>query len=132
MPYSAANREKAKACVAKIRADTYCVKCGGQPIEWHHEDHEAAPNTRVARLTALGFPLARIKAEISKCLAMCRSCHMTEDGRLAELKEACPNKKGSVFVGPLPCRKCGALAKPLRRGLCNRCNHQQRAQTSKT
>jgi deoxycytidylate deaminase len=127
MPYTKAYRVHIKTRVAEIRKNTFCVVCGGQPIEWHHEDHKDAPNTRVAHLTALGFPLARIVAEISRCTALCRSCHMQEDGRLAALKTACPNKKGVVFVGPRPCSKCSTLAKPLRRGLCNRCNHQKRA-----
>jgi len=125
MSYGEAARQAAKQHVAEIRAATFCEGCGGQPIEWHSESHETRSNRRVAHLVALGFPLSVIDAEIAQCQALCRSCHMKLDGRLAALQAAKPRQKGRVF-DPKPCIQCGKLAKPLRKGLCNRCNQARR------
>ena len=126
MPYDAVSKAEAKKVVRKIRAKTKCERCGGQPIEWHRECHIENSNWRVSHLVALGFPIKRILDEIKECNALCRSCHMKEDGRLEKLQNNKPRQKGKVYVGPKPCVDCGKLAKPLRRGLCNRCNHRQR------
>lgn len=126
MAYDAEAKTAAKLHVAAIRARTVCSQCGGQPIEWHHEDHVVKTNRRVAHLVALGFPIPVIDEEIYKCEAVCRSCHMKEDGRAAALTANRPYKKGQTYVGLLPCANCSQLAKPLRKGLCNACNHKKR------
>jgi len=127
MPYSQSAKLAAKTHVAAIRAVTQCAQCGKQPIEWHSEDHLTNTNRRVAHLVALGFPISVIDAEIAVCTALCRSCHMAEDGRLIGLTAFRPLHKGTSLP-PKPCTECGRSAKPLRRGLCNRCNHRLRAQ----
>ncbi len=127
MGYSLESKIRAKAYVAEIRSNTYCELCGKQPIEWHHVDHEINGNNRVSHLTSQGHPISRLKIEIEKCQALCRSCHMKIDGRLQSLLEKCPNKLGSRSL-PKACIKCGKLEQYLRKGLCNRCNHQRRKQ----
>ncbi len=127
MPTRKARKSAAKAHVKAIRANTFCARCGGQPIEWHSDRHLVNSNRRIAALVALGYSIEAIDDEISRCEPLCRSCHMAVDGRLKQLRAKCPNQKGVILVGPLPCKKCGRLAKPLRRGLCNRCNHKKRA-----
>ncbi len=131
MAYDSASKAAAKAHVAAIRARTVCAACGGQPIEWHNEEHLKKTNRRIAHLVALGFPIPVIDAEIAACEALCRSCHMKHDGRTARLNENKPFKKGVVYVGERPCSRCGVPSKPLRRGLCNTCNHKARAAAKK-
>lgn len=126
MPYDEEAKRLAREYVDATRASTYCAHCGGQPIEWHHDDHLTNENQRVARLTALGFPIERIRQEIEKCTPLCRSCHMREDGRLEALQAARPYQK-DYSAPPKPCINCGKPAKPLRKGLCNACNHRKRA-----
>ena len=126
MPYDKAGKAAAKKFTANLRATTHCEDCGAQPVEWHNDTHLANGNLRVSRLTALGFPIARIQREIKDSTALCRRCHMKRDGRMATLADIHPYRKGVVYVGLLPCTNCGTPAKPLRRGLCNRCNHAVR------
>ncbi len=125
MPYDLAAKTAAKAYSDSIRAVTFCRECGAQPVEFHRKEHETATNTRVAHLVALGFPIDRIKAEIAESAALCRRCHMKSDGRAETLTANRPLKRG-MRLSPKPCSNCGELAKPLRRGLCNRCNHRKR------
>lgn len=127
MPYTAESKRLAKEHVSNLRANTFCCHCGNQPIEYHNEEHEQDSNRRVAHLVALGFPIARINKEIASCRAVCRSCHMLEDGRIKRLQEVKPRQKGKILVKEKPCIRCGTLYKPLRKGLCNKCNHKRRA-----
>ena len=126
MPYSNASKIAAKNFVSELRAKTKCERCEGGPIEWHSDSHLTNGNRRVAHLVALGYPIDEIKKEISECNALCRSCHMATDGRLEKLSENKPRQKGMVCVAIKSCSQCGKKEKYLRRGLCNRCNHQQR------
>ena len=127
MPYSKANKVAAKQHVAAIRSQTVCKLCGCQPIEWHHVDHERDSNQRVAHLTALGFPIARIDAEIAKSEALCRRCHQALDGRRGKLRQSCPNYlPGEPARGP--CADCQRVnVGRLKRGLCARCYSRLRA-----
>lgn len=120
MAYDEAAVARAREFVAGIRASTVCERCGRQPIEWHNDEHIEFPYRRVAHLVALGFPIARIEAEIEASEALCRSCHMAVDGRAAALTAARPFKLG-VKQPPKPCSECGAPTNPLRRGRCRRC-----------
>lgn len=104
-----------------MEAITVCAHCGGGPIEWHAEYHVTKPNARVHSLAAQGASIARIEAELERCVPLCRSCHMKEDGRLAALHRNKPRQKGVVLVGPRPCSECGRPFKPLRRGKCWTC-----------
>lgn len=121
MPYGKTAKLRAKKFISEVRLRTVCDRCGAQPVEWHHVDHEADENQRVAHLVALGFPVKRIQQEIDKCEALCRSCHMKEDGRLKALSKNKPFQKGVVAVGPKPCAKCAKLTKPSWRGMCRSC-----------
>jgi deoxycytidylate deaminase len=116
----------AKEYVAKIRAVTYCSRCGAQPVDWHSDAHVLRPHFRVGNLTAQGNTPKRIQEEMDRCTPLCRSCHMATDGRAAALTASRPRKKGDVLVDKKPCENCGKPEKPLRKGLCNRCNHQKR------
>ena len=93
----------AKAYVAEVRSYTFCDKCGKQSIDWHCEAHLEKPNARVAHQVARGEPVIVIQREIDRCTPLCRGCHMREDGRLAKLRENCPNQKGAVLTDPRPC-----------------------------
>jgi len=126
MSFSKEDKKRAREYTKAIRNKTHCVYCGRQPIEWHSDDHIVNYNQRVSGLAARGHPISRIRKEIKKCKALCRLCHMKEDGRLAKLRKACPNQKGTIFVHPKPCIVCKKPYKPLRRGLCNACNHKKR------
>lgn len=127
MSYDTERKRIAKEYVKEVRSTTFCVRCGKQPVDFHHVDHESNGNQRVAHLTALGSSLARIQQEIDKCEALCRSCHMKEDGRTVALGLSHPYRKGETYTDPQPCSNCGDLYKPLRKGLCNKCNHKKRA-----
>ena len=70
MPYDAAGKAAAKKYVSEIRGRTVCERCGAQPVEWHRVEHEQDSNRRVSALTALGFPIPVIQAEIDTC-ALC-------------------------------------------------------------
>ena len=111
--------------VDRVNRNTSCARCGGGPIEWHHEDHPEFPNRRVSSLRAQGASLRRIVREMRVCTPLCRTCHMTVDGRLDALRLSGPYTKGQTYVGLLPCKCCGREYKPLRRGLCSSCyNHK--------
>lgn len=125
MPYSVTRKAMARAYLAAVRQDTRCVRCNGQPVEFHHPDHVAAPNQRVAHLAALGFPVPRIASEIAKCEALCRSCHMKEDGRSAALVASRPRQKGTMLPA-VPCRVCGVPSRPTWIGACRRCYDKER------
>lgn len=120
---SEGSRARAKAYVAEARATTTCERCGAQPVEYHHVDHERHGNQRVARLAARGVSVERIRREIDRCEALCRRCHMTVDGRLEALAEVVRSRP---VQDPQPCEACGVKAKPRRRGMCRRCYDQER------
>lgn len=96
MPYSEANKIRAKVFLNHIRDITKCIRCGNKPVDFHREEHEIDGNKRVAHLAALGFPISRIMQEISMCEALCRSCHMSTDGRTQGLANNHPRKKGMI------------------------------------
>lgn len=121
MPYSLENKVLAKEFLNGIRACTVCKRCGRQPVDFHRKEHEIDGNLRVSRMTARGHPIKTIQAEIDKCEALCRSCHMKEDGRLDALGINKPRQLGIILVGPKPCIVCGKLAKPTRKGMCGHC-----------
>jgi hypothetical protein len=60
---------------------------------------------------------------------MSEQAEMELDGRTARLQQLKPWQPGSTLP-PKACVVCGKLAKPLRRGLCNACNHRKRTQES--
>ena len=119
MPYSQANKATAREYMDQVLAETICVDCGAQPVEWHNPDHEFNRNNRVGALVHDGRPVARIRAEMDASVALCRSCHMAVDGRAAALVASAI--AANRPQPPKPCKACGKLAKPTRRGLCNRC-----------
>lgn len=123
-PNRVRNREIATAFLAELNARTVCQVCGGQPIEWHHEDHPGQPNARVSSLRTQGLSLERIQREIDRCTPLCRSCHMREDGRLVELLKRAPRQAGMVLPSGT-CSDCGREFKPLRRGRCFPCYQRE-------
>lgn len=125
VPYSEESKLIAKTHVAEIRAKTFCIHCGRQPVEWHNEEHEYNSNRRIAHLVALGFPISVIDEEISECEPVCRSCHMKFDGRTDSLVAAAPQQKG-YSEQPIPCGNCGTSTKPNWRGMCRKCYDYQR------
>lgn len=81
-------KARASAFVSSIRQMTFCQRCGAQPIEWHNQEHEGNPQRRIANMVGQGNTPIRILAEIEKCTALCRRCHMAIDGRTKKLVAA--------------------------------------------
>lgn len=120
MPYSLENKLIAKEFLKKVRSKTYCEKCGCQPVDFHRKEHETDGNLRVSRMAARGHPIEIIQAEIDRCSALCRSCHMKEDGRLEVLRANCPIHKG-MKSEPKPCIICGVPSNPVWKEKCRHC-----------
>jgi hypothetical protein len=83
---AAAAIQTARAFVAQMRAATVCSRCGLQPIEWHSDRHLEHPTFRISTMAGKGYSPAKIAAEMARCEALCRKCHVTADGRLAFLR----------------------------------------------
>jgi hypothetical protein len=115
------NRVVAQAFVAELNARTFCAHCGAQPIEWHNPEHVKLNRRhyRISHMASNGRPVNEIQDEMTRCTPLCRRCHMAEDGRLKALIERVTAPR-TISQGK-PCIECTAIAKPLRRGLCNRC-----------
>lgn len=120
---------RARAFYASVIAETPCRRCGGKPVDFHNEDHRAIPRRRVGFMVASGRTPTAIADEIASCAALCRRCHMTEDGRLARLKAAQPLQKGTSLP-PKHCANCERPYKPMRRGLCGACYRRTRQSVS--
>lgn len=115
---SSERKAVAQAYVAEVRRRTFCSTCGSQPIDWHSDTHLEKKNNRVSNLAKNGYPIARIQAEIDICEPLCRSCHVRVDGRAEMLASYSRNRP---VAPPKPCRICGRLRKPLRKGRCGAC-----------
>jgi hypothetical protein len=76
----------AKAYVKAQRSMTLCDDCGRQPVEYHRKEHEQYPARRIHFRVAQGHSIHAIAAEISRCVPLCRRCHMKRDGRSEWLK----------------------------------------------
>lgn len=114
--------------IDELNARTYCAHCGAQPIEWHNPEHVEMNRRgfRISSLVGSGVSIALIEVELARCTALCRRCHMAEDGRLAKLAAHRRPK-----LPPKPCSQCGRLANPLSLGMCLPCyNRQRRAKVS--
>jgi hypothetical protein len=81
-----------------------CDDCGKPATDRHHSDGDTGNN------------------EPGNIAILCRRCHMLRDGRLADLVLAASKVNKRRRIIPSPCVNCGALAKPLRKGLCHACN----------
>lgn len=92
----AGRKRRAREYVRPIREATVCVRCGAQPIDWHRKEHEDHPGRRVSALVNNGHPPKTIAAEIALCTALCRRCHMSEDGRLESLISARRKRLGAA------------------------------------
>ena len=114
-----------KYIVASIRDIIPCRICGKMPIEWHNPEHDGHSHRRISSLVNRGSYISVLE-EIRKSIPLCRSCHMKEDGRLAELKKNQPHKQGKIYVGKQPCVCCSKNSKPLRNGLCYNCYEKHR------
>lgn len=111
--------------VEHIRRETVCARCGKQPIEWHSPEHDGHPERRIGVMVGKVRSIAAIQAELERCVPLCRSCHMREDGRLERLRENQPRQPGMTFP-PKFCSECCRPYKPLRRGRCSRCDQRKR------
>lgn len=120
-------RARNKRFIADLNAQTTCANCGAPPVEWHNAEHVALNRQRfrISRMVTSGVPIEAIKAELARCTPLCRRCHMAEDGRLAALAVH-QFPKGHRGEAPKPCAECSRPYKPLRRGLCAKCNDRRR------
>jgi hypothetical protein len=111
---------RARAFIDAVNAQTLCAHCGARPIEWHNPEHVKPGlwKNRISIMPQRHASISTIEAEMARCTPLCRRCHMAEDGRLAKFVTA---KKE-----PSPCLECSRLYKPLRRGLCGRCDTRRR------
>jgi len=78
---------------------TQCEMCDNPAVDRHHIDTDTGNNKR------------------DNIMLLCRKCHMTVDGRLDKLQKSC-----GPTLPPKECSNCHQLAKPLRKGLCHKCN----------
>lgn len=108
----------------EVRAATPCTRCGARPVEYHRAEHVVRPQDRVSTMASRGEPVEKIAAEIARCEALCRSCHMRVDGRIETFRTS------PEVQPPRECSECGRLFKPLRRGLCAACDQKRRRQRS--
>ncbi len=76
-----------------------CQRCDAKATDRHHKDDDTGNN------------------HPSNIELLCRRCHMKIDGRL-EVFRARP----VPIKPPSPCRICGRLSKPHRKGRCGRCS----------
>ena len=83
-----------------------CELCENKAVERHHNDGNTLKNERLN----LRF--------------LCRHDHMKVDGRLNKLIER--NRQIPKLQLKKICMNCGALAFPLRKGLCHSCNEYNR------
>jgi hypothetical protein len=115
-----------RAFVDGVNARTFCAHCGKQPIEWHNPEHVELNRERfrIGDMIRGHRTLEAIQTEMDRCTPLCRRCHMAEDGRLHRFIVVAERPKPKSH--PMPCVQCSRLYKPLRRGLCNACNHRQR------
>ena len=126
-------RSEATYFVSEVNSKTRCQVCGGQPIEWHHDDHPKHPNARVSSLRTQGASIRRIQKEMDRCIPLCRRHHMEIDGRLDNLIANHPRKRGDIITVPVPCSCCNRPTKPLRNGMCVTCdNHHSGRRLRKT
>ena len=84
-----------------------CELCGANATDRHHKDGDTGNNAR------------------SNIARLCRRCHMSVDGRLANF--LLPENRLQPQEAK-PCGNCGRPSKPLRKGLCHACNEYQRRQ----
>jgi hypothetical protein len=82
-----------------------CEVCGAPATDRHHRD---------------GHPENNVRSNLAQ---LCRSCHMTADGRLERLRVMGQRDK---MQPAKPCVTCWRPAKPLRRGRCPRCRQASR------
>ena len=80
-----------------------CEMCDSDATDRHHVDEDTSNNKR------------------SNLLFLCRRCHMEIDGRLEKLAHNTPPIHPSK-----KCKVCDELAKPLRKGVCHKCNEYSR------
>lgn len=81
-----------------------CEACGAKATDIHHKNGDTGNNER------------------ANIMILCRKCHMKIDGRLEKFVASTPH-----LVLPIRnCENCGTPYKPLRKGLCHKCNEYQR------
>ena len=86
-----------------------CERCQEKPAtDRHHRDDDVGNNFR------------------DNLMFLCRRCHMEIDGRLGRNLDG-----GRKPKPPKPCAQCSRLFKPLRRGLCSRCDSRKRRAAQK-
>lgn len=114
----------ARSFINEVNARTFCAHCGKQPIEWHNPEHvELGRRTfRIGNMVSYGYSLATIEAELKRCTPLCRGCHQRVDGRMDALIKRALDR----IQPPKPCEECSRLYKPLRRGLCSKCDARRR------
>jgi len=122
----AITRPIAREFINRVNAATFCATCGAQPVEWHNPEHVEMNlgGRRISNMVGAGRAIATIREELARCTPLCRRCHMTADGRMDRLVERAKAPRPSTPTRP--CTECSRLYKPLRRGLCNRCNERAR------
>jgi hypothetical protein len=78
-----------------------CERCAAPGMDRHHKDGDTGNNRR------------------ENISILCRRCHMTVDGRLAEIRTRRPPLL--LKQPPKPCTHCAKPDKPLKKGRCDAC-----------
>lgn len=72
--------QRLKDWLAEFKAASACARCGEDhpaTLDFHHRD-PAAKDFNLSNVSAYGWSLERIQAEIAKCEVLCANCHRKE------------------------------------------------------
>jgi hypothetical protein len=83
-----------RAFIAEVNARTVCAHCGAQPVEWHNPEHVELnrQSFRIGKMVARCRSIQSIQEELTRCIPLCRRCHMKEDGRLTTFVSCSPSR----------------------------------------
>ena len=75
------HRNRIRVYVAQKRTEAVCG-CGSKDrIHFHHVKEDGTQKTKLSAAASSLWSLARIDAELAKCIPLCHSCHMEEHAR---------------------------------------------------
>jgi transcription elongation factor Elf1 len=75
--HSIKNRERNRQFLRDYKSKIGCSQCDESHVaclDFHHLDPEQK-EFNLASMTSCGFALERVKAEIEKCVVLCKNCH---------------------------------------------------------
>ena len=70
-------RERNRAWLVALKGHLRCIKCGEDHpacLDFHHKD-PLQKDRSLADAISHGWSIARLEAEVAKCLVLCSNCH---------------------------------------------------------